>query len=68
MYERLVAYQKHYQNTLVPHRFTEDPSLGHWISIQRWLYNKGDLLEGRIDFAYSWINSNSVFIFLKFTL
>jgi len=35
MYERLVAYKHCHQSTLVPRRYTVDPSLGHWVSNQR---------------------------------
>jgi len=59
MYERIVAYKQRYGSTLVPCKYTEDPSLGIWVKTQRGSYNKGKLLEKRmellnsIDFVWS---------------
>merc|ERR1740139_1185866 len=35
MYERLVAYKHYHQSMLVPQIYTEDLSLGNWVSTQR---------------------------------
>ena len=56
MYERLVAYKHCHQSTLVPHRYTEDPRLGHWVTKQRVAYNKDELSEKRKELL-NFINS-----------
>merc|ERR1712238_279289 len=59
MYKRLVVYKQCHQSTLVPHKCKEDRFLGQWVSRQRAEYNKGKLLEKRmellnsIDFVWS---------------
>mmetsp|Transcript_22228 Transcript_22228/g.25020 ORF Transcript_22228/g.25020 Transcript_22228/m.25020 type:complete len:227 (+) Transcript_22228:148-828(+) len=59
MYERLVAYKHRHQSTMVPSRYTEDPSLGMWVVKQRVAYKKDKLSEKRtellnsIDFVWS---------------
>jgi len=53
MYERLVAYKKYHQSALVPTRYKEDPRLGTWVQTQRFKYNKGKLLEKRIELLNS---------------
>jgi len=53
MFERLVAYKQRYQSTLVPFHFTEDPRLGHWVSVQRIKCNKSKLSEKRIELLNS---------------
>ena len=59
MYDRLVTYKHCHQSTLVPQQYTEDTSLGQWVSKQRFKYKKGKLLEKQmellnsIDFVWS---------------
>jgi hypothetical protein len=46
MYSKLVEYKKQYKSTLVPQQYTEDPSLGIWVSKQRGLCSR-DILSGK---------------------
>jgi len=49
MYERLVAYKHCHHSTMVPSRYTEDPSLGMWVVKQRVAYKKDKLSEKRTE-------------------
>ena len=48
MFQRLVAYKETYKNTMVPSQYDEDPKLGSWVSTQRYLFKKNDLLPDRL--------------------
>ena len=49
MYNKLVEYKRqHHGSTLVPQRYTEDPSLGKWVYNQSYAYNKGNLSGKRL--------------------
>ncbi|OEU10779.1 hypothetical protein FRACYDRAFT_193338, partial [Fragilariopsis cylindrus CCMP1102] len=56
MYQKLMAYKKHYRSTKVPRHYTKDPQLGQWISDQRVLYKKNKLTDERAELLNS-INS-----------
>ena len=47
MFQRLVEYKKQHRNTAVPKKYDEDPKLGEWVSKQRRLYKKNQLLPNR---------------------
>ena len=53
MYERLINYKRCHQSTLVPQKYTKDPSFGWWVSRQRRSYNKGRLLERQMELLNS---------------
>ena len=62
MFQKLEAYKEMYRNTLVPHRYEEDPKLGHWVDRQRKTYKNDQLLPNRADLLNSigseWHGSN----------
>jgi hypothetical protein len=49
MYIKLVEYKRqNHGSTVVPKKYTEDPSLGKWVCDQNYAYNKGNLSEKRL--------------------
>ena len=48
MYSRLVEYKKQNKSTRVPFHYTEDPSFGMWVHLQRSIYNQGKLSDRRL--------------------
>ncbi|OEU05702.1 hypothetical protein FRACYDRAFT_204715 [Fragilariopsis cylindrus CCMP1102] len=48
MYSKLIEHKKQNKSTAVPKRYTEDPSLGFWVSTQRVAYYKGKLSGKRM--------------------
>jgi len=48
-FEQLEGYRKDHGDCDVPCRYKSNPSLGHWVSLQRQLYKKGKLSEERTD-------------------
>ena len=53
MYQKLVAYKKHYKSTKVPRWYTNDPQFGMWIANQRVLYKKNKLSNKRTELLNS---------------
>ena len=51
MYDRLVAYKQCHQSTMVPQKYTEDPT--KWVGKQRQTYSKGRLSEKRMELLQS---------------
>jgi hypothetical protein len=47
MYARLVAFHQQHGHARVPAQFTADRKLGNWVSMQRHLATRGDLLPAR---------------------
>jgi hypothetical protein len=48
MYDKLVAYKKHHNSTVVPRGYVQDPKLGVWVREQRINYNRGIISETRV--------------------
>jgi hypothetical protein len=48
IFQKLVAYQKVHENTMVPYRYDEYPPLGGWVFKQRRNYKNDNLLLNRI--------------------
>eukprot|EP00956_Cyclotella_meneghiniana_P023549 scaffold46055_cov56-Cyclotella_meneghiniana.AAC.4 len=49
LYEQLLQYKKEHGDTLVPHEYESNPSLGKWVSEQRWRYKAINLSDERTD-------------------
>jgi len=49
MSQRLVAYQKQYQTTIVPKKWKDDPQLANWVTRQRQSFKKGTLSNERVN-------------------
>ncbi|OEU08505.1 hypothetical protein FRACYDRAFT_153183, partial [Fragilariopsis cylindrus CCMP1102] len=49
MFKKLVAYKKMHKNTLITSRHKEDPKFRTWVSNQRRLYKRNELLKERLD-------------------
>jgi hypothetical protein len=47
MFQKLVAYKDQYENTKVPNRYDEDPSLGRWVGTQRRIFNQKKMQDNR---------------------
>jgi acetone carboxylase gamma subunit len=48
-FEQLCRYKKEHENTLVPQRYEDNPSLGKWVNSQRSNYNANKLSPQRIE-------------------
>ena len=46
-YHELKAYRKTYRHCSIPAKYELNPSLGHWVSVQRVLYKKNTLSDER---------------------
>jgi len=47
LYQRLVAYKKEHNDTIVPRSYNEDPQLGCWVYHQRTAYRNKQMAEER---------------------
>jgi len=54
MFERLLQYKKVHQTTLVPERYSQDPSLGMWVHYQRRHCKDADKLRKLNSIGFHW--------------
>ena len=47
-FQRLVAYKKVHNNTMVPSRYDQDPSLGRWVRRQRENHRNDNMISNRL--------------------
>ena len=48
MFQKLVAYKKVHNNTMVPSQYDQDPSLGRWVCRQRENHRNDDMISNRL--------------------